>query len=85
MSTSRQNSREATGDGQECRHQWLIEQPSGKFSDGVCSLCGEGRQFQNYIENSTWGYESRLDSTSNASGIGGRRRKESAKALAEDE
>ena len=41
-----------------CAHQWLIDTPAGKFSKGTCRLCGEEKQFQNYIEGSAWGYDS---------------------------
>ena len=41
----------------KCRHEWMIDSPSGAFSRGVCLTCGEERQFQNYIEGSAWGYD----------------------------
>ncbi len=41
-----------------CQHQWLIESPHGPSSTGECRICGEERQFQNYIEGSAWGYDS---------------------------
>ena len=52
ISTSTHGSTESAHEGEECRHRWAIETPSGKFSTGVCNLCGEKRQFQNYIEGS---------------------------------
>jgi hypothetical protein len=44
-----------------CQHHWLIERPSGPTSKGVCRICGEERQFQNYIESSSWGYDVSLE------------------------
>ena len=39
-----------------CEHQWMIESPNGPSSNGVCRICGEEKQFMNYIEGSAWGY-----------------------------
>lgn len=33
-----------------CRHYWLIDTPSGPVSRGVCKLCGEEREFKNYLD-----------------------------------
>ena len=61
------------GTGQEvleaptCRHQWLIETPAGPSSKGACRLCGEQREFQNYIEGSAWGYDISLEQLSGGS------------------
>lgn len=44
-----------------CSHQWVIDSPAGPTSRGVCRLCDEERQFQNYIEGSSWGYDVPLD------------------------
>lgn len=41
-----------------CQHQWIIESPHGPSSTGECRICGEEREFQNYIEGSAWGYDS---------------------------
>ena len=40
-----------------CQHQWLIESPNGPTSNGECRTCGEERQFDNYIDGSSWGYD----------------------------
>ena len=40
-----------------CQHQWIIDSPNGPSSNGVCRLCGEEKQFLNYIEGSAWGYD----------------------------
>ena len=37
-----------------CQHHWVIDRPSGPLSKGVCRLCGENREFQNYVEGSSW-------------------------------
>ena len=52
-----------------CRHQWLIDTPDGPSSKGVCRICGENKQFQNYIEGSTWGYDISLEHLSGGSGF----------------
>ena len=44
-----------------CQHQFVIDTPAGPSSRGVCRLCGEERQFQNYIEGSAWGYDISLE------------------------
>ena len=41
--------RERQGDSL-CRHHWIIEAQTGPVSRGVCSLCGNVRDFKNYIE-----------------------------------
>lgn len=33
-----------------CAHFWLIEPPTSKTSLGCCRLCGEEREFHNYME-----------------------------------
>ena len=38
-----------------CRHHWLIQAADGPTSDGVCRICGETREFKNYVETATWG------------------------------
>lgn len=30
-----------------CRHYWIVEQPSGSTSSGVCKICGATRSFPN--------------------------------------
>ncbi len=37
-----------------CRHHWIIETPIGPVSSGVCQVCGEIREFKNYIETAPW-------------------------------
>ena len=31
-----------------CQHVWVIDTPNGPSSKGVCSICTEEKQFQNY-------------------------------------
>ena len=50
-----------TVDDQPCQHHWLIEAPSGPFSKGVCRVCGEERQFQNYVEGHSWSSDISLE------------------------
>ena len=38
-----------------CRHHWVIQPATGPISSGVCQICDETREFQNYVEASTWG------------------------------
>ena len=42
-------------DESTCQHHWVIDRPAGPVSKGVCRLCGENREFQNYVEGSSWG------------------------------
>ncbi|MDP6402810.1 MAG: hypothetical protein QF467_04615 [SAR202 cluster bacterium] len=44
-----------------CQHHWVIDSPAGPVSQGTCRLCGEEREFQNYIEGSSWGYDVSLE------------------------
>ena len=44
-----------------CRHHWLIQPADGPVSNGSCQICGENRQFKNYVESATWG-DSRIAS-----------------------
>jgi len=37
-----------------CRHHWLIEDPAGPVSRGVCKHCGAVREFKNYVETPYW-------------------------------
>ena len=46
-----------------CCHHWTIQPATGPISQGVCRLCGEVREFKNYVEAATWG-DSRLSNKS---------------------
>ena len=67
-----------------CRHQWLIDSPAGPSSKGVCSLCGEEKDFQNYIEGSSWGYDISLEQLAGGSRIPTQAATGDEKNLAED-
>lgn len=30
-------------------HHWKIEEPNGQVSQGVCKVCGETREFNNWL------------------------------------
>ena len=38
-----------------CQHHWLIQAADGPTSSGVCRLCGETKDFKNYVETASWG------------------------------
>ncbi len=44
-----------------CRHHWVIQPADGPVSNGSCQVCGETREFKNYVESATWG-DSRITS-----------------------
>ena len=43
-----------------CRHHWIIEAPTGPVSNGVCQVCGQVREFKNYIESAFSGEDTAL-------------------------
>ena len=49
----------------ECRHHWVIQPADGPVSNGACQICGETREFKNYVESATWG-DSRIASKNSA-------------------
>ena len=38
-----------------CCHHWVILPADGPVSNGLCQVCGETREFKNYVESATWG------------------------------
>ena len=38
-----------------CQHHWVIQDSDGPMSQGICRVCGEFKQFKNYLANSHWG------------------------------
>ena len=38
-----------------CQHHWVIQAADGPTSSGVCRVCGEAKDFNNYVETATWG------------------------------
>ena len=67
-----------------CQHVWVIDTPNGPSSKGVCTICAEEKQFQNYIEGSAWGYDVSVESLSGGSRFPAGS-SPSSKGLAEDE
>ena len=50
-----------------CRHHWVIQPADGPVSNGVCQVCGETREFKNYVESATWGDSRITNKASSAS------------------
>ena len=42
-------------DPDRCHHHWVIQPAMGPASPGVCQVCGEERDFMNYVESASWG------------------------------
>lgn len=38
-----------------CPHYWVIQPAEGPVSQGICQICGQTKEFKNYVEASTWG------------------------------
>jgi len=38
-----------------CQHHWMIQAADGPTSAGICRLCGETKDFKNYVETASWG------------------------------
>ena len=51
-----------------CRHHWVIQPADGPVSNGSCQICGENRQFENYVESATWG-DSRIASKNSSATV----------------
>ena len=45
---------ESTAPVAACRHHWVIQSADGPVSNGSCQVCGETREFKNYVESATW-------------------------------
>ena len=64
---------EATGENNAnravstCRHHWVIQPADGPVSNGLCQVCGETREFKNYVESATWGDSRITNKASSAS------------------
>ncbi|MCH7737825.1 MAG: hypothetical protein IH872_10560 [Chloroflexi bacterium] len=52
-----------------CRHHWVIQPADGPVSKGACQICGETREFKNYVESATWG-DSRIASKNSVASVG---------------
>ena len=44
-----------------CICYWVIEEPSGSTSIGVCKKCGKTKNFYNYTDTSVWSSEYHYD------------------------
>jgi hypothetical protein len=42
----------------DCVHYWVIDPPEGPISKGVCKICGDEKEFKNYVPYSPWEKES---------------------------
>ena len=51
-----------------CCHHWVIQPADGPISNGSCQVCGETREFKNYVESATWGDSRTASKGGSASG-----------------
>lgn len=51
-------------EGSLCQHHWVIDTPAGPISRGVCQLCGEEREFKNFLEGTYWDDDTSLEQVS---------------------
>ena len=84
-STSTQKQEVPVEEAVACRHQWIIATPDGPSSKGICRQCGGEREFMNYIEGSTWGYDVSLDHLAGGTRFPTNVDRRPAKLLADDE
>ena len=54
-------------DVKTCAHHWVIQPAMGPSSPGVCQICGETKDFQNYVEAASWGDSRHTDRSEEAS------------------
>ena len=52
-----------------CCHHWVIQPADGPISNGLCRVCGESREFKNYVESATWG-DSRITNKNSSASVG---------------
>ena len=52
-----------------CCHHWVIQPADGPVSNGVCQVCGENKEFKNYVESATWG-DSRITNKNSSASAG---------------
>ena len=52
-----------------CRHHWVIQAADGPVSNGSCRICGETREFKNYVESASWG-DSRISKRNSSAPVG---------------
>ena len=58
---------ESDDDAPVCCHHWVIQPADGPVSNGLCQVCGETREFKNYVESATWGDSRITNKASSAS------------------
>lgn len=56
---------------QDCVHYWAIQPADGPISSGNCQVCGETREFKNYVESATWGDSRTVDKGASEPGVSG--------------
>ena len=39
---------------EDCTHHWVLDQPNGPMSFGLCKLCGVTEEFPNSLAGSNW-------------------------------
>ena len=44
-------------EGSVCCHHWIIDEPSGPISEGVCRRCSAVKKFKNFVEQTSWADE----------------------------
>ncbi|HAI99433.1 MAG TPA: hypothetical protein DCL97_02065, partial [Dehalococcoidia bacterium] len=50
-----------------CAHHWVIQPAMGPSSQGICQICGESKDFQNYVEAASWGDSRHTDRSEESS------------------
>jgi hypothetical protein len=50
-----------------CAHHWVIQPAMGPSSPGICQICGETKDFQNYVEAASWGDSRHTDRSEESS------------------
>ncbi|RLC95014.1 MAG: hypothetical protein DRI40_06700 [Chloroflexi bacterium] len=41
--------RQPTAEAGRCQHHWVLDNSSGRVTEGVCRLCGARKKFMNYF------------------------------------
>lgn len=56
--------RDGPAQADTCKHRWVIDTPAGPISKGACRICGEVREFKNYLDAPYWEDDLGLDQVS---------------------
>ena len=59
-------SEDTTAESDLCVHHWIIGNPEGPTSMGICKICGVDKEFANFFEGSSWGTDVSLDTIRNS-------------------